>query len=504
MRTIIARTLGGWLWLAGAFAPAMAAQELRMALISAPPSLGNPFGAVGPPSSFVWDALFDPLVAPTDTGDLAPALAERWSVEEPTRWRFHIRRGIQFSNGEPLDADAVAATIRWLIGPEGRRLVVGSEVAGIASVEVVDPFTVDIRTAAPDAILPKRLTPVAIVAPRAWAELGPDGFAQTPVGTGPFQLQSWTAGGRITLVAAPTSWRKPKLDRITFVVTSDPVARIQSLMSGQIDVAVALGPENVAELEGRDFTIISSPTPQVYSIAFNAIGRPQSIIADVRVRQAINYAVNKDAITEVMMRGRMRPTGQGATPMTFGYDPEIKPYPYDPDRARGLLVEAGVKPGIRLAADIVTNGLAGGPEFLALVQQDLAAVGLNLEIRSVPFADWLRKYVANTFDVELFGLSWNGAPYYDLIRSASYFSCQKPAPFFCDPEAMPLFDAAAGEFDVDRRRAILQRLARRLHETAPALFLYEVTDLAVVSPRVGNFRIRTRVPVYEELVMTGM
>jgi ABC-type transport system substrate-binding protein len=138
------------------------------------------------------------------------------------------------------------------------------------------------------------------------------------------------------------------------------------------------------------------------------------------------------------------------------------------------------------------------------VQQDLARVGLDLEIRSVPFADWLRKYVTNSFDVEMFGLSWNGAPYYDAVRSAAYFSCAKPAPFFCDPEAMPLFDAAAGEFDVDKRRAILQRLARRLHETAPALFLYEVTDLAVVAPHVGNFRIKTRVPVYEDLVMTGM
>lgn len=502
MKSGAATVVGAVVWFANMVAPAVAAQELRMALISAPPSLGNPFGAVGPPSSFVWDALFDPLVAPTETGDLAPALAERWSVEEPNRWRFHLRAGVQFSNGEPFDAHAVAATIAWLIGPEGRRLVVGSEIAGVVGAEVVDPLTIDIRTAAPDAILPKRLTPVAIVAPKAWADLGPDGFAQAPVGTGPFRLESWAAGGRITLTASPTSWRRPKIDRIIFVITSDPVARVQSLLSRQIDVAVALGPESVAELEGSDFMIVESPTPQVYSIAFNVVGRPQSIIADQRVRQAINYAVDKDAITSVMMRGRMRPAGQGATPITFGYDPDLKPYPHDPDRARRLLADAGVKPGTKLIAEIVTNGLAGGPEFLALVQQDLAKVGILLEIRSVPFADWLRKYVTNSFDVELFGLSWNGAPYYDAVRSAAYFSCAKPAPFFCDPEAMPLFDAAAGEFDVGNRRAILQRLARRLHETAPALFLYEVTDLAVVAPNVGNFRIRTRVPVYEDLVMT--
>ncbi|MCB2108269.1 MAG: ABC transporter substrate-binding protein, partial [Rhodobacteraceae bacterium] len=483
--------------------PAFAEKELRMALISAPPSLGNPFGAIGPPSSFVWAAMFDPLVSPTDDGGLEPGLALKWEVITPTRWRFHLRNGIRFSNGEPFTAEAVAVTLGWLASDEGRRSVIGSEILALKGTEIVDDFTIDVLTTEPDAILPKRLTPVGIVAPKAWTELGPEGFAQNPAGTAAFKLESWTArGGRITLVANPNAWRKPIIDRITFSLTSDPVARVQSLMSGATDVGVMMGPENIGLFEGTSFQIFESPTPQVYAIAFNVEGRPNSIIADRRVRQAINYAVNKSAITDIIMNGRMRPAGQGATPSVFGYDPTIEPYPYDPERARSLLREAGVSTPVKLTADIVTNGLAGDATFLALVQQDLANVGIEYEIYSLPFAEWLRKYVVNSFDTDMTGLSWNGAPYYDAIRAASYFSCLKPVPFFCDREMMPLFDAARGEFDVEARGAILRELGHRMHDEAPALFLYEVTDLSIVAPRVRNFRVRTRVPAYEEIDMT--
>ncbi len=482
---------------------APAAQELRVAIWAAPPTLGNPFGTVGPPSALAWGALFDQLVSPTETGNLDPALAERWESITPLRWRFYLRRGVEFSNGEPFDAAAVAATINWLISPDGARSMVGVEISSVEGVDIVDDFTIDIRTRIPDAILPKRLTPVSIVAPRAWAERGVDGFTQQPVGTGPYRLETWGDGGRIEMAAAPASWRKPKHDRLTLLVTSDNNARVQSLMSRQVDIALGLSPESTTELKAMGYSVFTAPTPQVFALAFNVVGKPDSIIADQRVRTALNVAVDKTTITNVMMGGWMHPASQGATPMTFGYDPGLAPYPFDPEKARALLTAAGVKPGARLTAEVVANGMPGGSEFLGLLQQDFARVGVTLDIRAVPFADWLRKYVSNSFDVELFGASWQGGPYNDSVRPATYFSCAKPQPFFCDPDIMPLLDMAAAEFDVDARRGILHRMARRMHETAPSLLLYEVTDLAVTSDRVANFRFRARVPVYEDIVLKG-
>ena len=248
---------------------AAADKELRMPLISAPPTLGNPFGGVGPPSSFVWNALFDTLVTPGKTGDLEPALALSWKAVEPTRWRFNLRPGIKFSNGEPFDATAVVTTLQWLISDAGKRTVVGGEVSNMTQVAAVDPLTVDVITDRPDAILPKRLTAVSIIAPQAFTTLGIDGFAQTPVGTGPFVLKTWKqGGGRIVVEANRTSWRKPMIDRIIFTVVADPTARIQSLASGQIDLVIPVSPDQAAQFEGTDFKTIITPTAQVYGFGF--------------------------------------------------------------------------------------------------------------------------------------------------------------------------------------------------------------------------------------------
>lgn len=480
-------------------APARAQGELRMTLVATPPALGNPYGGIGIPAAMVWDALFDPLVGPDEAGKLRPVLALRWETVAPTRWRFHLRPGVRFSNGEPFDSAAVVSALNWLASPDGRRSVIGAEVLSLAGAEAVDAMTVDVLTDKPDAILPKRLAPVAMVAPKAWAN-GIDDFAQKPAGTGPFVLETWqNTSGRVVLRANKDSWRPPKLDSITFAVTADPVVRAQLLLSEQIDVANVMSPDTLTQFEGTPFQIVQSPTPQVYSLAFNAVGRPDSPIAEVRVRQALNYGVDKETLVNVMMQGRMKVASQGATPMTFGYNPKLAPYAYDPARARSLLAEAGVKGRLALRAEIVLNGLPADAGFLELIQHDLRAIGVDLEIRTVPFADWLRKYTSGTFEVEMFGLSWNGAPSYDAIRAAEYFSCAKPNPFYCNRALDPLFAAAQVEFDPARRAEILMNLTEKLRNEAAALFLFEVADLAVVSPAVSNYRVRTRVPIYEDI-----
>ncbi len=475
-------------------------KELRMPLISAPPTLGNPFGGVGPPSSFVWNALFDTLVTPGKAGDLEPALALSWKAVEPTRWRFTLRPGIKFSNGEPFDSAAVVTTLQWLMSDAGKRTIVGGEVSNMTKVAAVDELTVDITTDRPDAILPKRLTAVSIVAPKAFNTLGIDGFAQTPIGTGPFVLKTWKqGGGRIVVEANRASWRKPIIDRIVFTVIADPTARIQSLASGQIDLVIPVSPDQAAQFDGTDFRTIITPTAQVYGFGFVTTQAKNKSVQDQRVRQALNYAVNKEAITKIVMRGAMTPAGQGATPVTFGYDPKIKPYPYDPAKAKALLAAAGYAKGLKLSAEIVTSGLPGDVGFLPLVQQDLRAVGVELEMRSTLFPDWLRKYQTNTFESELMGLSWNGAPYYDSIRALKYHSCDQPNAFFCDTSWMPEFAATGLEFDVEKRRKLLQDLALKVQVSAPSLFLYEVTDISVVSPDIKNYDAKLRVPVYEAL-----
>ena len=473
---------------------------LRMPVTTVPPSLGNPFAANGLPSNFIWAALFDPLVRVNPQGRAEPGLAVSWEPLSPTKWRFALREDVSFSNGEALTADGVKVTFDYLMSDDGRRMIVANEMANITAVDAVDDLTLEITTERPDAILPKRVTSVYIVAPNAWQTLGVDGFAQAPHGTGPFVLQSWSArGGRTRANANPDSWRAPVIDGIDFFALPDQTARVQSLLSGQLDVLVQVPPDVVEQVEFAGFETITTPTPQVFAFAFNVTGYPDAPTADVRVRQALNYAVNKQAIAEIITYGFYEPASQGATPVTDGFNPALTPYSYDPERATALLAEAGYPDGFELSATAVVGSMAGDTAIYALVQQDFRAIGVDLELRGTVFPDWLGKYLANDWDDQMFGLSWNGAPPYDATRAMEYHSCVKSNPFFCDEALTQGLFAVNEEFDPAARERQLKDLAAQFRDAAPSLFLLEIHDIAAIAPRVLNYQSNTRVPVYEVL-----
>ncbi|MBM3523610.1 MAG: hypothetical protein FJX57_11690 [Alphaproteobacteria bacterium] len=480
--------------LLGAAQPAQ--QQLRVGVWDLPPSRGNPFGGRALPSTFLWDAIFDPLVRIDETGASAPALALEWSLVEPTRWRFKLRPGVSFHNGAAFDADAVVATIAWLASPAGRASPVGTETREIAAAERVDALTVDILTAQPDAILPNRLAMVAIVEPRAWAQGGPEGFAREPIGTGAFRLEAWTPGAA-QLAAAPQSWRKPAtLQKLRLVELPERPARLQALLSGQIDVAFGLSPDQIPELRAARQQVMATPAPQVMSLAFVTEGR-DSPLRDRRVRLAMNHAVNRPAIAEALLAGLGRAASHGATATAFGYDPALKPIPYDPARAKALLAEAGHPRGFAMVAEVVVDAFPGDGDIYQQMAADLDAVGIKVELRQLRFPEWLRRFLNVTWEGQAFGLSWNTAPFMDSLRPYLSFSCLKRPAHWCDPEVMPLIEAAGREFDPVKRLALLHRLHAATQANPPALFLVEQVDVTGLAPRVEGFRFVNRTANYE-------
>lgn len=478
-------------------------KTLRMPVISHPPALGNPYMANGLPSALMWFALFDPLVRTNAKGELEPALALSWEAVEPTRWRFALRDGVTFSNGELFNAAAAASVLRWLGSEDGRGQLVASEVRGIVAVNVIDNLTIDIITATPDAILPKRLTAVLMVAPDAWAKLGREEFAQTPSGTGPFRLNSWNRGGAAEVVANRNSWRAPKIDRIIFYQIPDETALIQALQSGQVDLTTTLSPDAARELEARGFRTLVTPTAQVLSFAFNLAGTQVEALQDIRVRQALNIAVDRESISDVVMHGTQGAANQPGTSIAFGYDADLAPFPYDLERAKALLAEAGYPDGFKISAEAVVAGNADASLIFQLVAAGLRDIGVEVELRAIVYSDWIRKYTTGTFESDLFSLAWNSEPYYDVIRPMEYYSCAKPMPFFCHEPLMPLLHDTGTTFDEDDRRGQLEALSRAYHEQAPAIFILEVSEIAVIADHVRDYRVRTRVPVYEEINIGG-
>lgn len=472
------------------------AGALNVGVHNIPPGLGNPFTGIGSPGVFTWSAIFDTLTQVDQEGAVQPRLAESWENTEPTRWEFTLREDVTFSNDEPFDAEAVKATVDYLLTEEGKTTAVGGELDVLAGAEVVDPTTVAITTTGPDPILPAKLTAMFIVAPGAWAELGPDGFGAAPVGTGSFQVESIDAN-RVDMVAFVDSWRPPQVETLELINLGEPAARVQALQSGQVDLAINLTPDQLPLVEQAGATAQTSPAPQVMSLAY--FQTAEGPVTDVRVRQALNYAVDKAAMAESLLGGLAAPASQGVTPGTFGYNPDLEPYPYDPDTARELLAEAGFGDGLQLTADVVVGTYAADAEIYQAMAADLGEVGVDVELRQIPFSEWLELYLQNGWTSDAFGLSWNSAPVADAIRPYTIFSCAKSPAFFCDEDVMPLIEQANNEFDPEARETILQELAAQVHENPPALLLVEQVDVNATAEGVQGYAAENRVIHYERM-----
>ena len=470
-------------------------RSLRVGVPVFPASFGNPFTATGLPSAQIWEHIFDGLTELGENGLPAPRLALSWKLETPTRWVFQLRQDVRFANGKPFDAAAAERVFQWLLSEPGRASIVGNEVRSLAAVSTRGRYELVLQTSQPDPILPNRLITVMMVEPDSWEALGIKGFALAPVGTGSYRLKTWqSAGGAAVLTANPYAWQPPNIPRVEIYQLFDHATRLQAALSRQLDVVGNLRPEQLDFLRERGYRVQIDPGKQILSIGFDTTGQQDSPFRDRRVRQAINLAVDKETIARVITAGTAAPAGQGASPMTFGYNPEVAPYPYEPERARRLLAEAGYPDGFAFTAQVVLGTYANDVEIFQRVQQDLAAVGVTATMQSSIFVDWLRQYVFNEWRSEAFSLAWNYLPYNDALRPMEYFSCAKAHPFFCTEEVRQGVQRAGVEMNRQRRAEILKALQQVFHDEAPCLFLLEMGHIWVYGEDLEGFGLNNRVP----------
>jgi peptide/nickel transport system substrate-binding protein len=487
------------LFLLSIWAAPVQAQELRIGVNTLPASLGNPFKGNGRPGSLVWSQLFDGLTQLDARGALAPALATSWQRTAPTVWRFQLRPGVRFANGKPFDAAAAARVLTWLSSKDGRKTVIGNELRGVASAAPVGPLTLEVITKGPDPILPRRMIAAMMVEPDHWAKLGPDAFALAPIGTGPMQLDRWDQQARRALTSRnPHGWRRSVSARMTFIELPDAAVRTQALLSEDVDIA-AIEIEESDRLKRRGVKLVHAPAMATMSIAFINQRRTPGPLQDVRVRQALNFAVNKEPLARVLLQGLTVPSGQPAPRGTIGHDPALRPYAYDPAKARALLAAAGYAKGFPLLAEIQINAFPADSLIYQSVAHDLRQVGVDLTLKVIPFPQYLKNLAGNLWRGDAFGAMWNNAPYNDATRPMESFSCKRPKPFFCDQSLAADLDAASKILDEPKRQAAFRALSRRYHEAAPALFLVEQIDLIAYAPRLQNVVLKNRVPAFEDI-----
>jgi peptide/nickel transport system substrate-binding protein len=478
------------------------AATLRVGGTQAPPTLGNPYSAIGPPPSAVWLALYDGLTVIDENGKLAPALAESWTNPTPTTWVFKLRPNVTFHNGEPFNAQTVVDVITMLKQPDAQKYISVAELRIIKEVKALDPMTVEFTTNEPDAILPKRLNIIMMVEPKAWKTLGADAFALKPVGTGPFQLIDWgKASGKIKMSVFKNSWRKSaEVDALELYSIMEASSRMQAILSGQVDIMVAPSPEDAKLLKEEGFKVSSPPVAVTMSIAFRTERLETVPLKDKRVRQALNMAVDRDAMSKQILDGMANPAYQGATPAVTGYNPDLPPIPYDPAKAKKLLAEAGYPNGFDLKFEVLTNLGNSDTAIYQKMAEDLGKIGVNVELRQSTFASWLTKYSSNQWgDIDAFSITWNSAPFQDVIRPVEYFSCLKAAAFFCDPSVVPLIKKSNQTLDEKEREKLLQQIMAQFRDSAPALLLVDFPAMIVTSPRIKSAPQRVNGVSYEKV-----
>ncbi len=446
--------------------PALAKDQWVIAFGEEPFTL-NPAnkGALAAVSDYVQIHIFDALVDVTGP-DMAvkPMLAERWENVNPNTWRFHIRHGVKFHNGDPLTAEDVKFTID--LGLANKGSTQNSYLGPTESVRVVDPYTVELVTKTPFPPLLTNISRLHIV-PRAYAKIGAETFSSRPIGTGPYRFVDWQRGQRITLEANPDYWGgAPTPKRLVFRFIADPSTRAAELKAGGVDIITGPPVAQLKELASGDTAIVTVPAVRVIAYPINTLQKP---LGDVRVRRALNLAVDRETIVKTLLQGYGKPTGQPFIPGWLGYDPDIKPFAYDPAQAKKLLAEAGYPNGFDLTWNISTGVFLADKEIAEAASAMLGQVGVCVRLVPTERAKIQKDLEAGTFDGITAG-QWGTVAESDVM--AKWFF--RPHIFTpeLDAKLAQLVSAGSSEVDRGKRGKIWTELSRFAHDEALWLYIH--------------------------------
>lgn len=461
------------------------ARSLRIAVHELPPGRGYPYRVMTMPSLYTLSAVFDGLTRIDKNGTVQPWLATSWTQEDDLTWVLKLRDDVVFHNGRPFTSAAVVHAVSYLTGRAGSGEAVATEMSFLAGAGALDDYTVQIRTNIPVPILPRYLPVLHMVEPESWRTLGRDGFTMAPVGTGPFVVESFGAAS-VTLRAHTESWRPPQIDHLEILAVPDATARVQGLTSDSVDIALALGPDDHDTILRAGGTFLGWRSEMVRAISFVLTEGP-SPLDDLRVRQALNFAVDRETIITGLLGDLTVPASQGATSAAEGFNPDLEPIPYDPDRARALLAEAGYADGFSLTVEAVIGANGSDSAMYQQVATALSHVGVELIIAPVTIAHLFDHFERGRWHGKAFGMLYTMEPIIDVIRTLRNNSCEQPTPWYCEARFTPMIQQALTEQDRDKRVALKQELMALYREQAPALFLWPELRFAGLAKGVSGY-----------------
>jgi peptide/nickel transport system substrate-binding protein len=456
---------------------------------SSPTNLDPRVGTDGQ-SEHIDELIFDGLVAKDANFHFTPAIAQRWELRDPLTLVFHLRTDVRFHDGSPMTSRDVA----WSINSMRDGTVITAKTATYASIDKVeapDAQTVILHLKRPDNFLLINLATGAFgVVPEG---SGRD-FWQHPVGTGPFRFVSQQIDQNVVIERNPLSWStQPKLQRVRFTVVPDPITESLELEKGSGDVAINSLPMDSLPIlaERPGLAIEDVEGTQIQYLAFNLT---DSLLKDVRVRQAISCAIDRNTIIQTLLRGHARPAISLLPPTHWAWTGDVAHFDYDPARAAHLLDEAGYPAGpdgVRFHVTMKTSTVEDVRSLAAVLQQQMARVGIAIDIRTYEFATFYADVTRGAF--QLYSLRWIGGNEQPDIFSYA-FSTARFSPkganrgHYSNAKLDALLDDAAVSTDQERRRADYVEAQQILSRDLPVINLWYKDTVVVHSRRLINVK----------------
>ena len=476
--------------LAGCGARQPSPQTVTMLIESSPTSLDPRIG-VDAQSEHIASLIFDSLVRKNAHFNVDPWIATRWETPDPLTYRFHLRTGVHFHNGQPL----TSADVKYTLDSMRNGTVITAKAGALAHIDHVDApdaATIVIHLKQPDAALLWNLCDGAFGIVPAGSDRD---FAFHPIGSGPFRFVSQLQDAEVILERNENSWQpRPDIARVRFAVVPDAITRALELEKGSADVCInCLTADMIYALGKRsNLRVESAPGTVLNYITFNA---RDSVLRDVRVRQAIAYAMNRPLIIHSLWRDRARLAESILPPEHWAWTGDVQQYPYDPAKANALLDAAGWKPsndGVRFRLAMKTSTDETSRLLAMILQQQLRDIGIALEVRSFEFATFFSDITKGAF--QMYTLRWLGGNEDPDIFPYAYDSHRFPPRganrgHYVNAELDELVKEAGMSSDQAQRRADYVKVQQILAAQLPSINLWYLDAVLVHTRRLANIQL---------------
>ncbi|MEA2528624.1 MAG: peptide/nickel transport system substrate-binding protein [Thermomicrobiales bacterium] len=441
-------------------------------------------------------------------------LAQSWEIAaDGLSVSVKLKPNLTFQDGTPVDATAVKWSFDrfldanhpfydppynllsyYLGGPDIDR--------GLATVEVIDPLSLKFTLKAPEPLIESymSLPYAAVVSPTAVQAAGNAAFGEKPIGTGPFQVSSWEKGVRIVLDRNDTYYgEKAKVDQLIIRPIVESAARLTALQQGEVDFIVAMSPEFIPVIQGDpNLQLLQAPGYHIWWIGLNVHVPP---LENVKVRQALNYAVDKQVIVDTILQGAATLTNGPIIAHSWANDPTVEPYPYDPERAKALLAEAGHPDGfsVKFWVPESGSGMVAPKEIGQIVQADLEKIGVTAEIVTQEWVSYVEDWQNKGLDTGGYGLaemSWNfsSTDPGEWLEPNVLTNAHPPGggfngSFYSNPQVDDLLAKAKATLNLDERATYFKQAQAVMREDCPWIFMFSANNIAAATARLKGIEL---------------